>query len=571
MQPALLMILSVLLFSLYPLLAVVGLRLADPILFIFMTNAGCAAFSFLGGWWLLRRRGGGKKLRAAFRLDRRTWTYVFATGTASAVNHACLMYAFLKIPPVSAAIIYETWPIMAAWLTPLLVVRGWQQVRGADYLFGWLAIIGIALIALVASRDALAHFSLQSLAALDPERLSGYGLAVIASIGVAISTTLRRNVTRHLREKFGDDLLLATYLSSGLTRLAALLPLSALLLALFGHTGMTLAALAVPLAVVTGIAVHLMGSVTYVLSIQKSPNPAIPVPDFIAPILEVTWLCLFFGTAGLTDIVILGGLFVITANLLVTVRAEDGFAYTASILTLLLGGTYCYFSGGALLDDYYQAVSVPALFYAILIAFAWDRALERTKREEALALEIAHGVEWLRRDFKGDGALLRRLVADIRAVLATTDGAAIGRIYRSLLKTRERLGAQETAVRLFQNLDTLILSKTKVILLSDIVLLCLIGGVTFFGILGFRPPGLWPDMMAFIMAGAIVFIFFVIFDQMNERNRIPLAATEESLGTLNNDLFQSRSEFKTVTILLIMIMLAVFYGLFRYKYAAPGP
>src|SRR4051812_22596563 len=90
LQPALLMILSIVLFSIYPLLATIGLKNTDPILFIFMTNAFCSAFSFFYGWILLKRKH--RKLGGAFRLDKKTWVYVFATGTASAINHSCLMY-----------------------------------------------------------------------------------------------------------------------------------------------------------------------------------------------------------------------------------------------------------------------------------------------------------------------------------------------------------------------------------------------------------------------------------------------------------------------------------------------
>ncbi len=103
-------------------------------------------------------------------------------------------------------------------------------------------------------------------------------------------------------------------------------------------------------------------------------------------------------------------------------------------------------------------------------------------------------------------------------------------------------------------------------MLSEIVLLCLIGGITFFGILGYRPSGLWPDMMAFIMGGAIVFIFFAIFDQQNARNKSMLQATSDSLCAISGAAFESRHEFKLVTIILIGIMLAVFYGLFKFKY-----
>jgi hypothetical protein len=151
-------------------------------------------------------------------------------------------------------------------------------------------------------------------------------------------------------------------------------------------------------------------------------------------------------------------------------------------------------------------------------------------------------------------------------VIATTDREKIGVAYRDLSALRGELGLEGAPGEVFRNIDSLILSKTKDIMLSEIVLLCLIGGITFFGILGYRPAGLWPDMMAFIMAGAIVFIFFAIFDQQSARNKSMFSASADGLCLIREEAFTSRHEFKLVTILLIATMLAVFYGLFRYKY-----
>ena len=560
------MMLSVFLFSIYPLLASIGLEKNDPIAFIFMTHLGCTVFSFICGGWMLKKKHAS--LASLLKLDRKTRLLVFATGTAAAINHACLMFAFLKTSKVGATIIYETWPIIALWLTPILVVKGWEQVRRMDYIFGSLAVIGIAFIISADARDAVLHLDLAVLKNADPDKMTGYALAFVASIGVCISTMLRRRVTKTLKEKYKGDLLLATYLSSGLTRMAAL-PVIAVIFFMLHQSGAKVFAIeTLPLALFTGIAVHLLGTVFYVFSLLKNPNPSIPVPDFLAPIMAVFWLYAF-GHSGVTDFAIIGGLFVITANLLVTVRAEDGFAYTASILTLLLSGVYCYLTAGTPLENFYDAISVSAVFYAILIAFAWDRVLERTKVEEALLLDIAYGIEALRLDHKkGDVKLFRALVADIKTVIATTDRTVIGEAYKKLLEIRGKFGAGQGTHNLFQRLDSLILSKTKDIMLSEVVLLCLIGGVTFFGILGYRPPGLWPDMMACIMAGAIVFIFFAIFDQMTARNKNLLSGDADSLCIINPDQFQSRHEYKLVTIVLIAIMLAVFYGLFAFKYKA---
>lgn len=571
MTSILLLFLSVLLFSLYPLLASIGLQHTNPMLFLLTAHGCCAVFALAYGKFLhMRNTAETSKAAPLFKLNKRTWGTVAATGISSAINHTCFLFALLLTSKVGATMIYETWPIIALWLAPLLVPKGWNNVRLADYFFGFLAVVGGVFVVAAGHRDALLALDFTFFHKIAPEQLQGYGLALIGSIGVAVSTVLRRRVTQALRDQHDDNLLLATYLSTGITRLAALPIFVLFMFVLQGYattqTGIDINGFL--LAAATGIAVHLLGSVFYVISLMKNPDPLIPVPDFLAPILSVLWLVVL-GYDGLTDFAVIGGLCIISANLLVTVRAEDGFAYTSSILTLLLGGIYCYLTTTTEMNSFYDAISVSAVFYAILIAFAWDRVLERAKHEESLIIDIAYGIEALKnKASKAAAQDVQQIAEHIQRILHTTDKIVIGNIYRTVCQLRTGMHLPEETRQLFHDLDSLILSRTKDIMLSEIVLLCLIGGVTFFGILSHRPPGLWPDMMAFIMAGAIVFIFFAIFDQLGIRKKSLISTDPDTPCLLHNDFFQSRNEFKLVTIILIAVMLTVFYGLFAYKYAA---
>jgi drug/metabolite transporter (DMT)-like permease len=550
---------SVVLFSLYALLASIGLQSVDPVLFVMTAHLAAAAIAF--GWASTRWPRKKKKL---FKLPSRTWVLIVLTATAGAINHMCFMFALLKTSKAGATIIYETWPILTAWLAPVLIEKGWEQLRRMDYVFGLLAVAGVAFIVAGENRGMLNTLDFTLLQNIDQNKLEGYGLALVGSLGVSISTALRRRVSKGFTEKYNGDRLLGVLLGSGFTRLATL-PVFVIGYLLTHDAGAaTMTPNGFALAAVTGVGVYLMGSLCYLFSVLRNPNPTIPVPDFIAPVMAVAWLWIF-GHSSLTDIAIIGGLFVISANLLVTVRAEEGFAYTASILTILLGGAWCYFSTGAPMADYYDALSLTAVFYAIQVAFAWDRVLDRAKREEALELDIAYAIEGLRHG-KAKPALLRRLVAAAQGVFATTDRITMGGIYRELTAVRGELGEDDKVSKLYHDIDTLILSKTKDILLSEVVLLCLIGGITFTGILAYRPAGLWPDMMAFIMGGAIVFIFFALFDQQAARNTKMLQVEGDSLCRISDESFECRHEFKMVTIALIAVMLAIFFGLFRYKY-----
>lgn len=563
MSALMLMFLSVIMFSIYPVLAVRGVTTTDPLIFLLIAHMAAAAFALIYGKNIFNKKYGHlKKPPRLFALSPQIWRTVALTGISSAVNHICFIFALMLTSKIGATMIYETWPIIALWLAPLLMPKGENNARLADYVFGLLAVLGGAFVVASINPDSQALLTGDFWQNLDTQKTFGYALAVLGSIGVAVSTVLRRRVTGYLRSIHDDNLLLASCLSTGITRFAAL-PVFILGFLLLQRpetavTGITMEGISLALA--TGIGVHVLGSVFYVLSMLRNPDPLIPVPDFLAPILSVSLLAIF-GFDHLTDLAVIGGLCIISANLLVTVRAEDGFAYTASILTLLLGGIYCYFTPGQQMSNFYDAISVSAVFYAILIAFAWDRVLERSKHEEALTLDIVYGMETLQQDQK-----TKELQIHVQTILSTADKGLIGRAYRNICALRDKMKLPAERNQLFHDIDSLILSKTKDIMLSEIVLLCLIGGVTFFGILAHRPPGLWPDMMAFIMAGAIVFIFFAIFDQLRTRKNSLIKLDSASACKFQESYFDSRSEFKIVTIILIAIMLVVFYALFLMKY-----
>ncbi|MCC7035822.1 MAG: EamA family transporter, partial [Alphaproteobacteria bacterium] len=272
MTSLLLMMMSVLMFSLYPLLASLGLRENDPILFVGMAHLACGLVATAAAGFMLHKKYGAKKRSSVFKIDGRTWGLIAATATAGAINHMCFMFALLKTSKAGATIIYETWPIIGAWLAPFLIAKGWEQTRRMDYVFGLLAIAGIAFVVAAENHGLLSSFDVSLLQNIDPDRVTGYGLALLGSMGVAVSTALRRRVARGFAAKFGDDVVTGAYLGSAFTRLAAL-PVFAVGFMLF-HTSGTITFNGIGLAALTGIAVHLLGSLCYLFSILRNPNPS---------------------------------------------------------------------------------------------------------------------------------------------------------------------------------------------------------------------------------------------------------------------------------------------------------
>lgn len=569
MTAVLAMLVSVFLFSLYPWLAAIGLKNNDPVLLVMLAHFFCALASFAIGFHLFKKRyrNSGRTFSGSLKIGRQIWISALATGAAAAVAHSCFMMALTKTSKIGATVIYETWPILAVWLTPFLVAKAWEKTRGLDYVFGFLALIGTGFIISADSRDIVRELAFSAFGDIDPVRLEGYLLAFTGSLGIALSTVLRARVSQYFTGNHDGDVLLSACFSSGLTRLAALPFFVPCFLYFGGDTASGILVNDVWLAAVIGVVVYTGGSLFYTLGFLGAKNANIQVLYYLAPVLSITWLQLS-GFSQVNDFVIIGTLFVLTANLLVTIKAEHSYSYTATMLTLLFGGAYCYFTTGRDLPDFYDAISFTTVIYAILIAFAWDRIIARNKDVEKLALDISYGLDALRAAYKKkDKKPLDNLCQYVAAILSTGDKQTLNGIYTKLCKLKKSWNDDQTRP-VYKNIDRLVLSKLRDMMLSEIVLLALIGSTAVFGLLVFRPDGLWQDTASVVMSAAVIFIFFAIFDQMRECNNNPLDSGNRDYSDINPELFRPKNHFNIISLILIAVMLAVFAALFSYKHGA---
>ncbi len=125
----------------------------------------------------------------------------------------------------------------------------------------------------------------------------------------------------------------------------------------------------------------------YTMSMLRSSKGNILVLWCLKPVLAVLWLWLA-GQAVITDRTILGAIFIVTASLMITIKTDKSLSYAASMVGILPCGVYVYFFSGLGMEDYYQAISVPLFFYAILVAFMMDRLIKSDELEEQLAIEM---------------------------------------------------------------------------------------------------------------------------------------------------------------------------------------
>jgi drug/metabolite transporter (DMT)-like permease len=532
---------SVFVFSLWALLAVFGIESVNRWEFIFWTEL----LSFAASAALLWVSAAGAHIRARklTELSRREILEFCASGLSLILAQACLLTSFLYLSKAGAMIIYEVWPIFAMYLTPLLVAKAWPRVSPRDLMFAMLALFGVSLI-MLPERGEPFFLKASSLVAR-------YGTLLLPLAGGALnalSSVLKARLSQRLDIK-GHPLISVLvaqvfYGIFGTGFAAAALALSRL----FDHQVSRYTPLNIGGMLFISLVVYTAGRLSYVVGLLRSKHSNITVLWYLTPILTVLWLWLA-GYSAVTTPIVLGSCFIIGANLLMSVKADDSLSYPAAIVTLLCVGTYCHFVKGLDMGDYYQAISVPLVFYAILVAFLVDRLDRRDAFEEGLAVEI---IRHIGLEGPASQKKQRELVEQVAAVVRTSDVHEIDEHYRAL-----RNSGHEFLRRVSDKLDALALSRIQGANFGEMLVLSLVGLLTVGTTVVFRPPVFVADCFAVVLSAAMVFIYFMIYDLIRERARFYLELDERGqFGLSASALHASRFEIVLSTGLLVIIIAA---------------
>ncbi len=535
-MPFFYMMLSVLCWSLFPLLGVLGVDKVGVFDFILWSYAvGCVA-SFLTFKILT-----APNPLAAVKMTGRLKADIFLGCLASFLSFACLLFSFLSFSRTGAVMVFESWPVLAVFLAPILLHRGWDKIARRDMLFSALALIGLGFLMLPEAHR------------LTPLQLF---LPLLGGLLMAAGSMLKSRVSQALADKkrpLAALLRVQTIFSAGVTLFA--LPCALLWP---HHHAAPDAPVALLLVVFTGLVVHTLGNVAYTQGLLRSSKTAILALWNLMPPLAVFWLWRT-GAGHITPDIVLGSIFIITASLMMTVRADTSSAYTASVTVILLTGAYTYFSTGLGMGDYYQAISVPLFFYAILVAFMMDRLIKSDELEERLAIETMNHIDAHAAKI-GAGAKACR--DHILGILTTNDAAKVNAHYCAV---RNDKSPHLAAVH--DQLDQLVLSKVRGTNFSEMFVIFIIGALTLVSSMLYRPDTLIADAFAIVVPLSVVFIFFTVIDLADNRRRFHLVTGKDGKFSLADRMTQDLFGERLIAAALIVVILAAFTGLLIHKHA----
>jgi len=319
MHAALAMSFSILMWSLYPLWASLALAHADPFSLMFMAHVFAFIVAAILCAALLWRQ---RKMAAFWQVQKNLgvsgWLLIAMTSLTSALSHSFFLMSLTLASKAGVSLVFELWPIVAMFFTPILTSRTWTRTTWKDYALGIVSLIGVCLIILgdkdLMLPDRLSDISIY-FASQDSWVLLGYILALGGCYLTALQAVLRMNYADVFKTL--DSPLIASFLSVIYTRGGGAIFLAFIVLGLQGDFNFGVDAIGYMALVGAMVFALAAGAYTYALLNARHSN--IHIFYYLAPAGAVLWLYLFRETE-ITMTIIIGGAMVVGANIILALK-----------------------------------------------------------------------------------------------------------------------------------------------------------------------------------------------------------------------------------------------------------
>jgi len=324
-------LLSALSYSVYPLLNAFGLMAASPITMSLVNHFMTMLVSFimlavlLKGW-----RPCFGALSAFMRLPNNCKVTAFFSAISVYMGGVFFLYALTLMSKAGATVIMEMWPILAIFISAVLIHKKWAALRVIDMVLMAVCVLGIFMITAAERQLTILEFLQNPFFMFDDmkfEEYIGVLLAVLAAYCFAFSGVSRAQFLQILPFEFKQDffksnalaclnqnvyIYLVTYIISA--------PL-AILLVLVLDINFTFSFAALPAAIGVGIVLTL-ASVLYSLALVNAVSPSINILWYVAPVMAALWLA-FAGFTQITPLLVLGAVLIIAANIILIMLPQN--------------------------------------------------------------------------------------------------------------------------------------------------------------------------------------------------------------------------------------------------------
>lgn len=484
-----LMGISIFAYSLFPLIGALSTQTLSPWIFIGLSHI--VSFLTFACFVIASSGGQDRVLKAvqACRKDAALGWYLLLDGILNPISHFLLFFSFLHISKTNATVIFETWPLFGMLGTTLLMKAHFESLSKRSFVLGVVALLGLALVVWAgqghdATTSGASSFTLGTVAA------AGAAIAMAMSVAVHVKARMIIGKLPQMRR--------AALTTNVLTK--AITALIFLIVALAWQPWPEIAQIDPRLwlfILLNGAFIVSIGSITYSEALAIGGRSDVILLWYLTPLLAVIWLWLL-GLGDITETLVLGGLFIISANVLLHARADDGPAYVAVFLTLCVAGTVIHLMPALPLRDFLpstsliELISLPLGIFGILTGFVLGRKFARQQEQEEAILDIVPSLS---------SDEMPHLEATLCAERQSDIDLHFAHLYRS---------AHERTPDLAVALRRLRVKLGRSVSHGELIVLWALSIMTTLSVVFFRPSGMIGDMIVLLTVTSMTYLVMLM-------------------------------------------------------------
>ena len=268
-----------------------------------------------------------KAIKTLFQMPSAIWISIVLSGITAYIGTLFFLMSLNLMSPAGAAIIMESWPILAIFIAPILIEKKWKPFEPIDFALIILLMLGLIIISAGGAGLSLSNFLNNPLFIFSGntyEQMFGILCAFLSAFCYAWAGVARPYFVEQLPNDyrihfFGKARNWKESLFAFWVTAATAIPLALVTVIIFGVDLSPLSNILFP-TIGLGLALTSMGCL-YALSLTLSDTPNVNFLWYTSPLLAAIWLSLF-GFSQITPMLIFGGALIITANVILILKSR---------------------------------------------------------------------------------------------------------------------------------------------------------------------------------------------------------------------------------------------------------
>ena len=315
---------AVLIWSLYPLGAAIGLQSMSSVEMILIVYiiAGFGATALTLGY-LAKNKLIKPALEIRKTLDRKAYIIIIASGIVGVLCHGFFIFALTLANKGGVSLLYESWPVLAIIATPFLMKKTWKEVSFKEFMVSIIALVGVGVI-ILSDEQVGFSFGKDNLLEdkMDLTTIGGYILAFAGAYMLALVVITKAAFSEYFEGL--NDTLGATLIGEMLSRIICVIVILTLFIVF--NIKVTESNIDWAACFFIGFIVFVLGGALYTYALLLSTSPTIHVLNYFVPVLAVIWLWFAGETVVNTGLFIGGGIVTLCNIYLIIVGRKAKFS-----------------------------------------------------------------------------------------------------------------------------------------------------------------------------------------------------------------------------------------------------